>query len=85
MFTFPSVCKIHGLNNARTRLQTVYIFIYFQSCNPSTFNVVRFDKNPFTRQSEKEEEEEKKKKKASAFQISHFYRSFVKITWQRKG
>ena len=38
----------------------------FRSYNTSTFNVMRFDENPFTFQREKEN------KKAERFQISHF-------------
>ena len=49
-FTAPA-CQISGLKDARMRMQTVY----FQSCNSSTSNVLNFDENGFTCQSEKED------------------------------
>ena len=49
-FTAPA-CKMFGLNDARTRLQTYF----FRSYNTSTFSAMRFDKNPFTCQSETED------------------------------
>ena len=47
-FTAPA-CKISGLKDARTRLQTVD----FRSNNATTFNATRFDGNPVTSQCEK--------------------------------
>ena len=44
-------CKISGLNDTRTRLQT-YIF---RPCNTSIFSALRFDENPFKYQGKKED------------------------------
>ena len=52
-FTAPA-CTISGLEDSRTRLQTVY----FQSYNTSTFNARRFNANRFTCQYEKEHEKD---------------------------
>ena len=49
-FTVPA-CKISGLKDAQTRLQTVYIPVLQQS----TFNAMCFDENLFTCQCKKED------------------------------
>jgi len=48
-FTAPA-CKISGLKDAGTRLQTGYFLVL----NTSTFSAIRFDENPFKCQYEKE-------------------------------
>ena len=53
--------------------------IIFQSYDTSTFNAMRFNENPFTRQCEKEN------KKAKGFQILHFYWSFWRDIMAVKG
>ena len=73
-FTAPA-CKISGLKDARTRLQTVP---YFRSYTPA-FNAVRFDNNPFTCQCETED------KKAKGFRILFFYWSFSSKILAVKG
>ena len=50
-----------------------------QSYNTSTFNAMRLDENPFTRQCKKED------KKAEGFQISHFYWLFLSDIVAVKG
>ena len=68
-FTAPA-CKVSGLKDGGTCLQTVYFPI---------FNVVHFDENPFACQREKEN------KKAKGFRISHFYWSFSSCIMTVKG
>ena len=56
-----------GLNDPRTRQQTVY----FSGLITSVFNAVRFDGNTFTRQCEKES------KNALGFQQGLRFRTFI--------
>ena len=57
-----TACKISGLKDGRTRLQTVY----FRSWNTSAFSAMRFDENPFTCQLKKKK---KKFKRVSNFAL----------------
>ena len=57
-----SACKISGLKDAQVHLKNSI----FSGPITSTFNVMRFDENPFTCQSKKEN------KKAEGFPVSHF-------------
>ena len=74
--SLPQPVNISGLKDARTHMQTVYIF---RSYNTSTFNAMRLDKNTLKCQYIKED------KKAERFQISHFYWSFSNDSMAVKG
>ena len=66
-----SDCSISGLNDAaRTRLQTVYFPVLY---NTSTFSVVCFDENPFTRQlKKKKKKKRRRRKKKKGLQDTNF-------------
>ena len=70
-FAAPA-CKMSGLKDARKQC-------IFRSYGSSTFNVIRFDENPFICLCEKED------KKAEGFQIWHFYWSFSNDILAVKG
>ena len=69
-FTAPA-CKIFGLKDGRACRQDI-----FRSYNPSTFNAMRFDENPFTRQREKEI------KRLKDFRFRTFIGRFQVTPWQ---
>ena len=79
-FTAP-VSQISGLNGARTRLQTVFFFLFFsRSCYTSTFNAMRFDENPFSCQCKNE-----RQKGLKDFKFRTFIGRVQVVSWPGKG